>query len=67
MKLHVLANLYIATLCLTIGFLNIILNGKILLDNPFWMLIILTLIGIGAFNLGIAIAKINEMGKNKKG
>lgn len=63
MKLNLLMNIVIGCLFLTIGFVNIIINSDLMANSIEWSIAVYSIIGIGGFNIGIAIAKINKLSK----
>lgn len=65
MKFDLLMNIVIGSLFLCIGFVILIINidVDIMAINPFWTILVFTLIAVGGYNIGTAIAKVNKLSK----
>ena len=63
MKFDLLMNIVIGCLFLAIGLANLIINPNVMAISPFWTIVVFSLIGIGGYNIGAAIAKVNKLSK----
>lgn len=63
MKFDLLMNIVIGCLFLFIGILNLIINVDVMANSPFWTIVVYTFFGVGSYNIGTAIAKMNKLSK----